>query len=96
MLNVGRETSNETPESDVESYVHRLQDKLVEGHGLASCAVRLSISNNMEIMWYKITRLKCFLHVWVNIIRFEIIAKRGIIACLSYNTSFGLYENVDF
>ena len=28
--------------------------------------------------------------------RFEIIAKRGIIARLSYYTSFGLYEKVDF
>ena len=28
--------------------------------------------------------------------RFEIIAERGIIARLSYHTSFGLYEKVDF
>ena len=27
-------------------------------------------------------------------IRLEVIAKRGIIARLSYNTSFGLYEKV--
>ena len=31
-----------------------------------------------------------------GLIRLEIIAKRGIIACLSYNTSFWLYEKVDF
>ena len=30
------------------------------------------------------------------IIRLEIIAKRGIIGRLSYNTSFQLYEKVDF
>ena len=30
------------------------------------------------------------------IIRLKIIAKRGIIARLSYNTLFGLYEKVDF
>ena len=29
-----------------------------------------------------------------RIIRFEIIAKRGIIARMSYNTSFGLYEKL--
>ena len=29
------------------------------------------------------------------VIRLEIIAKRGIIARLPYNTSFGLCENVD-
>ena len=29
------------------------------------------------------------------ITRWEIIAKRGVIARLSYNTSFGLYEKVD-
>ena len=27
-------------------------------------------------------------------IRFKIIAKGGIISCLSYNTSFGLYEKL--
>ena len=37
----------------------------------------------------KIVKMFCFT------IRLEIISKRGIIARLSYNTSFGLYEKVD-
>ena len=32
----------------------------------------------------------------IVMIRFEIIAKRGIIARLRYNTSFGLYEKLEF